>query len=155
MSMYKRLTHLLWSSFRTACTPAHWTQHRKCRYTNTHSLITARDCVRCSHYHDSDHVIMELTSYLAISKSTNIYSVPKLIPCHSDPEHDNTSPIKMLRTPFVECTDSWTSGMVSNVTHCTKHCLLHAQTTEHDASPPMYSLKHPMNGHHLHEPPNI
>ena len=49
---------------------------------------------------------MELTSYSAMSKSTNIYSVPKHVPCHSEPEHDNISPTKMLRTPLGECTES-------------------------------------------------
>ena len=49
---------------------------------------------------------MELTSYSAMSKSTSIYSVPKHIPCHSEPEHDNAPPTKMFRTPLMECTDS-------------------------------------------------
>jgi hypothetical protein len=52
------------------------------------------------------NVIMKLASYSAMSKFTNIYSVPKHVPCHSEPEHDNTSPTKMLRTPLMECTDS-------------------------------------------------
>ena len=52
------------------------------------------------------NAIMELTSYSAISKSTNIYSVPKHVPFHSEPEYDNISPTKMLRPPLAECIDS-------------------------------------------------
>ena len=52
------------------------------------------------------NVTMEPISYSAISKSTNIYSVLKHVPCHSEPEHDNISPTKMLRTPLMKCTDS-------------------------------------------------